>query len=52
MTDLKDHFTHFDPAFVLLVMPDVERITGLASTIIYRRIKDGPFEGLPIADFV
>ncbi|WP_123362490.1 AlpA family phage regulatory protein [Pseudomonas chlororaphis] len=49
MTDLKDHSTQFDPAFVLIRLPDVERITGLASATIYRRIKDDPFFPKPVS---
>lgn len=48
MTDLKDHSTQFDPAFVLIRLPDVEKITGLASATIYRRIKDDPFFPKPV----
>ncbi|WP_231139249.1 helix-turn-helix transcriptional regulator [Pseudomonas fluorescens] len=48
MTDLNDHSRQFDPAFVLIRLPDVEKITGLASTTIYRRIKDDPFFPKPV----
>lgn len=43
MTYLKDYSVQFDPAFVLLLMPDIERLTGLVIVIIHRRIKDYPF---------
>ena len=43
MTYLKDYSAQFDPAFVLLLIPGIERLTSLVITIIYRRIKDYPF---------
>ena len=48
MTNLNDHSTKYDPAFVLIRLPDVERITGLASATIYRRIKDDPSFPKPV----
>ncbi|WP_054922476.1 helix-turn-helix transcriptional regulator [Pseudomonas fluorescens] len=48
MTDLNDRSPQFDPAFVLIRLPDVERITGLASATIYRRIKDDPTFPKPV----
>ncbi|WP_434703118.1 AlpA family phage regulatory protein [Pseudomonas sp. Z1-12] len=48
MTDLNAHSTQFDPAFVLIRLADVERITGLASSTIYRRIKDDPSFPKPV----
>lgn len=48
MNDVNDHSTKFDPAFVLIRLHDVEKITGLASTTIYRRIKNDPSFPKPV----
>lgn len=42
MTDLNDHRAQFDPAYVQISLLDVERMIGLASIKIYRRITDDP----------
>lgn len=42
------HLPHFDPALMIIRVSEVEQITGLKRTTIYKRLKDDPTFPRPV----